>query len=98
MASGLAPARGPTPRPGRAGRPRPSPSPSAADPLDVLVGPHRTPWGTWVYSAIDAPPIESFGPIEDDDHAPLVAPAVAPAPPISPWSQPAPLAPRRRTR
>lgn len=42
--------------------PRQGPDASTPDPCDSLVGPRRTPWGTWVWSGHDAPAIEAFGP------------------------------------
>jgi hypothetical protein len=69
------------------------------DPIAHLVGPRRTPWGTWCWSDPTEPPIELFGP-----PPPLNPPPCDPAPlaEVPAVSTPGPTAstarPPRRTR
>ncbi len=53
------------------------------DPLEHLRGPRRTAWGSLVWSDLDAPPLELFGPAAPDDQ--VAAPLPEPEEPPDPW-------------
>lgn len=65
--------------------------PAEPDPLDALTGPRRTAWGTLAWSDSSAPPLELFGPPDDDVRGPVRGPTPDP----DPWTQPVPRAERR---